>query len=399
MSNPLQGEHAGRPFGGLRVLDFTSMMAGPYCSRWLADLGAEVIKIEPPEGDYMRSRPPLRAGDSSYFGHLNAGKKSVTLDLKSPAAVGLVQDMVRNSDILVENFRPGVMDRLGLDYSRLRPLNPRLIYCSISGFGQTGEAASRPAFAQIVHAASGFDLTNMEYQDGQERPANTGIFVADVLAAVYGGFAISAALVHRQKSGVGQHIDLTLAESMFSLLVFELQKAQFPASRRRPMYKPSRARDGFVIIAAVSNYNFDNLFVAIGRPEWKDDPRFCSSAARLENWDELFALIEEWTMTRTAEDCERFLNQSGVPCSRYRTVSEAIGDLDALNRNSLPFVHDAAGAFRVTSLPFRFSAADISVGSTVPPLGADTGGVLETVLGLSESEIARLAGDGAFGRS
>src|SRR3546814_476681 len=153
----------------------------------------------------------------------------------------------------------------------------------------------------------------MSYQDGQDRPANTGIFIADVLAAIYAGFSVSAALVHRQKTGAGQHIDVTLAESMFSLLVFELQNAQFPAARRRPMYKPSRAKDGFVIIAAVSNYNFDNLFVAIGRPEWKDDPRFSSSAARLENWDELFSLIEEWTMTRTAGECERFLNESGVP--------------------------------------------------------------------------------------
>lgn len=397
MSHSLQAGHTSRPFGDLRVLDFTSMMAGPYCSRWLADLGAEVIKIEPPEGDYMRSRPPLRAGNSCYFGHLNAGKKSIALDLKNPAAVDLVRDLVKTADILIENFRPGVMDRLGLSFSQLQPQNPRLIYCSISGFGQTGEAASRPAFAQIVHAASGFDLTNMSYQDGQDRPANTGIFIADVLAAIYAGFSVSAALVHRHKTRAGQHIDVTLAESMFSLLVFELQNAQFPASRRRPMYKPSRAKDGFVIIAAVSNYNFDNLFVAIGHPEWKDDPRFSSSAARLENWDELFSLVEAWTMVRTAGECERFLNESGVPCSRYRTVSEAIDDMDALNRNSLPFVQDAAGAFRVTNLPFKFSAAEISVGASVPPLGADTNAVLKAALGLSESEISELTGAGVFG--
>ncbi|HZC46482.1 MAG TPA: CoA transferase, partial [Candidatus Acidoferrum sp.] len=156
--------------GGVRVLDFTTIVSGPYCTRLLADLGAEVIKLEPPEGDFIRTQPPLRAGKSAYFAHLNCGKKSVAMDLRQAGAVELVQQLAARSDVIVENSRPGVMQRLGLDYSTIAPLNPRIVYCSISGFGQSGPWATRSAYAPMLHAASGFDLVNLSYQDGLERP-------------------------------------------------------------------------------------------------------------------------------------------------------------------------------------------------------------------------------------
>lgn len=159
----------------MRVLDFTAVMAGPFATRMLADLGAEVLKVESLEGDQVRARPPMRDGRSAYFGHLNAGKRSIALNLKAPDAIAIIKDLVADYDILVENFRPGVMHRFGLDYASLALVNPRLIYCSISGYGQSGPKAQNPAYAPVIHAASGFDIVNMRYQDGAERPATGGI--------------------------------------------------------------------------------------------------------------------------------------------------------------------------------------------------------------------------------
>src|ERR1700689_1030140 len=172
-----KAEKKSPPLAGVRVLDFTIMMAGPYCTRFLADLGADVIKIEAAEGDYIRQRAPKHDGHSAYFGHLNAGKRSVVLDLKKASAISVAKRLAAQSDVIVENFRPGVMARFGLDYATLGALNPRLIYCSLSGFGQTGPDAERPAYAQIVQAASGYELAFAGYQDGNERPANSAIFI------------------------------------------------------------------------------------------------------------------------------------------------------------------------------------------------------------------------------
>lgn len=186
----MQGQDNTSPLEGVRVLDFSIMLAGPYCARLLADVGAEVIKIEPPEGDEMRLRAPLRDGQSAYFGQLNAGKQSIALDLKSPDAIKLVHRLVESADIVVENFRPGVMERLGLGFEVLRKINPRLIYCSISGYGQAGAQAERAAYAMIVHAESGFDRTLMRYAGERDRPAAGAVFVADILGGIFAFSAI-----------------------------------------------------------------------------------------------------------------------------------------------------------------------------------------------------------------
>ncbi len=370
-----------KPLAGMRVVDFTSMIAGPYCTRLLADCGAEVLKIEEPHGDHMRSRPPLRDGHSTYFGHLNAGKKSVVLDLKSGEGREAALALVAASDVVVENFRPGVMKRLGLDYPALAAARPDLVYCSISGFGQEGPRAQQPAYAPVVHAASGFDHTQFVYQDGQDRPAKTGIFVADVLAAVYAFGAIQTALIGRLRHGTGQFIDVALMDSMINLLVFECQEAQFPSKERRPLYVPMRARDGFVIVAPVNQRNFEQLADAIGHPGWKSDPRFVSVAARTANWDALMTAVEGWTSPRTARDCEDTLMAAGVPCSRYLTVAEAMADPQLAARGSLATVADGAGAFLVPNPPFQFADSSVAVGPTVPALGADTKDVLKNILG------------------
>jgi len=186
---------------GLRVLDFSIMLAGPYCARLFADMGADVVKIEPPEGDDMRLRKPLRDGESAYFGQLNAGKRSLALDLKQPEAIALVQRLAAEADVVIENFRPGVMERLRLGASELRALNPRLVYASISGYGQQGPAAGRAAYAMIVHAASGFDRTLARYAGDRDRPAPGAVFVADLLGGIFAYAAIQTALVQRARTG------------------------------------------------------------------------------------------------------------------------------------------------------------------------------------------------------
>src|SRR5580658_5595111 len=207
------------PLDGIRVLDFTTTIAGPYCTRLMADLGAEVIKIENAEGDLMRSRPPLRNGASTSFGQLNAGKQSIVLDLKRPAAQEVVRRLLTKSDFLVENFRPGVMRRFNLDYDTVAQWRPQLIYCSISGYGQTGPSSGLPAYAPAIHAASGFDMAHIAYQPGRERPDNCGIYIADVVSGTYAFGAIMAALAQRHLTGLGQHIDVSMLETMLNLLV------------------------------------------------------------------------------------------------------------------------------------------------------------------------------------
>src|SRR6266446_10164628 len=204
-------------FDRLRIVDFTTTIAGPHCTRLLADLGAEVIKLEAPEGDMMRARPPLRNGASTSFGQLNTGKKSVILDLKRPEAVEIVCRLVATADVVVENFRPGVMQRFGLDYPVLKAAKPDLVYCAISGYGQTGPSAELPAYAPVIHASSGYDLAQMAHQGEQRRPDYCGIFIADVVAGTYAFGAITTALYQRQATGRGQMIDVSVLESMLTL--------------------------------------------------------------------------------------------------------------------------------------------------------------------------------------
>ncbi len=371
---------------GVRVLDFTTMMSGPYATRLLADLGAEVIKIESPTGDHIRSRPPSRKGRSTYFAQLNCGKKSLALDLKKPQAIALIKQLVSTADVVVENFRPGVMKRLGLDYDTLAALQPKLVYCSISGFGQTGSWAGRSAYAPVLHAASGFDLANLHYQDGIERPLKNGIFVADVLGGSLAFGAIQAALYRAARTGQGDHVDVSLMDAMLGLLVYESQEAQFPAERRRPLYQPTKARDGFLLIAPVSQNNFEALARAVGHPEWLSDDRFANVHTREHHWGELMALLDEWAGDRSAKECEAIMNQGGVPCSRYFTIKEAMQAPPIVERDVLQSIDDGSGPFKVTNPAFRFQRTVAQARNRVPDLGADGPDLLRT-LGFDEAAV------------
>jgi crotonobetainyl-CoA:carnitine CoA-transferase CaiB-like acyl-CoA transferase len=390
-------ENKTAPLEGVRVLDFSIMLAGPYCARLLADVGAEVIKIEPPEGDDMRLRTPVRDGHSAYFGQLNAGKKSLALDLKNAEAIALVRRLVAEADILVENFRPGVMDRLGLGYEALREINPRLIYCSISGYGQSGADAERAAYAMIVHAESGFDRSLMRYAGDRDRPAAGAIFVADVLGGIFGYSAIQTALVQRSRTGKGQRIDVALMDCMLNLLVYELQEAQFPIRSSRPTYGPVRARDGDLLIAPVTARNFAALCEVTGQDELANDPRFNALPARGANWTAMMQVVEKWTGRHSVDECIAALDAAGVPCARYRDPGAALTDPHLVARGSFSSIADGAGEFVGVNAPWKMSDAETPIGRDIPSIGAHREEVLSRMLELSPDEIAALANMGAFG--
>src|SRR3979490_439304 len=279
------------------------------CRRLVADMGAEVIKIESAEGETMRTRPPVRNHFSTAFGQLNVGKKSLVLDLKSPDGIDVVRRLGASADILVEKFRPGVMRRLKLDYGALRELNPKLIYCSISGYGQTGPSAELPAYAPVIHAASGYEMAHLSYQPGRSRPDYCGIYHADVLTGGYGLGAVSAALYQRHGTQEGQTLDVSMLESMLSLTLSALPWSQFEGKpTQRPMFGPIETADGYVMVAIASEKTFQSLIKVIGHPEWISDSRFTKFSDRRENWGSLMDGVEAWSRVVTTEKCLVALN-------------------------------------------------------------------------------------------
>jgi CoA:oxalate CoA-transferase len=376
--------------GRLRVLDFTTTIAGPYCGRLLADLGAEVIKIEAPEGDMMRTRPPLRAGASTSFGQLNAGKKSVVLDLKSPQGVEAARRLVATADVVVENFRPGVMRRFGLDYPALKEVKSDLVYCAISGYGQTGPSAELPAYAPVIHAASGYDLAQIAHQLEDRRPDFCGIFIADVLSGTYAFGAIMTALYQRQLTGEGQMIDVSMLESMLNLTLSEIQAAQFPvAPPGRPIFGPIATKDGYIMPAIASERTFQNLAIASGHPDWITDPRFAQYTERRKHWGELVDELERWSTTLTTAEVQAVFDRHGVPSSPYRTVKEAMADPQLAHRRAFVEIVDAGGRFLALNPPFRLSVARAAAQPFVAALGEHTKEVLSEI-GYTAEQIAAL---------
>jgi CoA:oxalate CoA-transferase len=382
---------------GIKVVDFTIVMSGPMCTRWLADAGADVVKIEASAGDIIRQRPPMKSGNATYFSSLNCGKRSVVLDLQTEEGRSVARALALEADVVVENFRPGVMRRLGLDYASLSPLNPRLIYCSLSGFGQTGPMARTPAYAPVIHAASGYEKAYMDYQRGSDKPANNGIFIADVMGASYAFGAIQLALYERERSGLGQHIDVSLMDSVLGMLIYEMQAAQFPPDRPRQVYEPVRSSDGYVMVAAVTQKNLEVLFDTIGCPQAKLDPRFATVAAKESNWPALLELIEGWTRTRTGVQCEQVFMAAGVPCSRYRSVAEAMADPQCAARGLFVEVGTGEEAFKVANVPYRMSGTPVFAHPQMAALGENTDEVLSEQLNLGADALATLRAKGIFG--
>ena len=376
------------PLHGIRVLDFSAMVAGPYCARLMADAGAEVIKIEPMEGEFMRDRLPVRNGHSLYFAILNAGKKSICADLKSAQGIAIIKELVAVADVVVENFRPGVMRRLGLGHEVLTAINPNLVYCAISGYGQTGSQSQSPAYAPIVHAASGYDMANLACQNGIDRPLGSGIFVADYLTGVHAFSAINMALLRRARTGEGDVIDCALADAMVGILAYEVAAAQEPVTRPRPIYQPTKAKDGFVILAPISPANFEAMARTAGHEEWMTDPRFADSHVRAGNWNALMAELDLWAADKTVDECVAVMARGGVPCSRYSSVADVMASKFAEERGLFEVSDGPAGPCRTPNSPYQMRG--VKGGARVPDTGEHSASVLAQLLNRTPAQIEAL---------
>jgi CoA:oxalate CoA-transferase len=378
-----------RPLDGIRVVDFTSMVSGPYCTRLLADMGAEVIKIEPASGDLIRYAAPLNPAGSRYFQTFNAGKRSMVLDLKSVRGAEVAVEIAARCDVLVENFRPGVMAKLGLGYDALSERNPKLVYCSISGFGQDGPMRDWPAYAPIVHALSGFDSVFIAAQDDASTPPIASVQIADVLTGAFAFGAIQSALIKRFRTGHGDHVDSTLIESAMALVSGDLQVPQTDKPQRIMSFKAVPTRDGFVMPVILTDKAFRSLAEIIDA-RLLTDTRFRDNRGRGEHATELREAIAVWTSTRTARECQEAFMHADVPCAVYATPTDVLNNRHLIERGTFATLDDGCGTFKVNNAPFRFRHSESGIRELAPGLGAHTRAVLSSLLGYDAATVEKL---------
>jgi crotonobetainyl-CoA:carnitine CoA-transferase CaiB-like acyl-CoA transferase len=396
------------PLDDLVVFDLSRILSGPYCSMFLADFGARVIKLEHPDGgdDTRGFGPPFLNGESTYFLSINRNKESVAIDFKHERGRALALALARRCDVLLENFRPGALARLGLDYATLRAENPRLIYCSISGFGHTGEPdwVRRPGYDLVVQGMGG--LASLTGAAGGP-PHKVGTSIADMIAGLYALAGILTALHARQRTGRGQHVDVSMLDGQISLLTYHagIHFATGGVPTRRGNQHPSitpyetyRARDGFVNIAVGNDAQWRALCAAAGEPltALATDPRFATNAARVERRPELAALLEPVVAERTVDDWIALCDGAGIPVGPILDVGQALAHPQVQARGMVvPLQHATAGDIRVTGVPVRLSDTPGAVRTAPPRLGEHTRGVLREVLSLDDAAIDRLVEEGA----
>lgn len=372
------------PLSGIKVLDLSRVLAGPYCTALLADLGAEVIKLEPPAGDDYRHVGPFKDGESALFTLNNRGKKSLALDLKKPADLELAQALAARVDVVVENFRPGVASRLGLGAEALRKANPRLVYCSISGFGQEGPFKDLPAYDLVVQAMSGLMAATGE--DGGA-PLKAGESVADLVAGLFASWSIMAALVQRNSTGLGATIDVAMYDALFSMLTTSHAQHFYGGvlpgrvGNRHPLSTPFgcfRTRDGQVVIAVLNGGQFERLAGFIGKPEIAADPRFATDSSRTEHEPALRALIEDWTGGLTTEEAVAALAAQGLPTAPIWDIAQAADNAHTAARGLVSMLaHPVLGQSPVVGQPVRFDGAKPVASTAAPRLGGDIEAVLK----------------------
>jgi CoA:oxalate CoA-transferase len=385
------------PLSGVRVIDLTRVLAGPFCSVLLADMGAEVIKIESPgEGDPVRRQGVIVEGLSWYFAQFNRNKRSVALDLHAEEGKSILARLIERADVLVENYRPGVLARMGFGEPRLHELNPDLIVCSINGYGSVGPYADRPSFDFIAQAMSGFMSVNG--REGEE-PMRAAMPISDLVAGLYGAFGVACALVARRGGRArGQHVEASMMNGLISLMAYlsanYLATGQLPArtGNEHPIAAPYglyRAADGEVAIAPSTDDVVRRLFRALGIEPMLDRPEFSGYEQRLQNRDAVNAAVAERIRERTVDHWIQTLNRAGVPCGRVADLRAVFSDPQVLAQEMLLEVdHPGRGPVRMTGFPVKLSETPCQVRRPAPELGADTEGVLRE-LGL-EGEILRL---------
>jgi crotonobetainyl-CoA:carnitine CoA-transferase CaiB-like acyl-CoA transferase len=401
MTDPATPAWAG-PLAGIRVLDFTRVLAGPSASLALADLGAEVIKVEPPaHGDETRQFPPLRDGESHYFLSVNRGKKSIVIDLKAEEGLALARDLAAKCDVLIENYRPGVMDRLGLGYETLSAINPGLIYCAISGYGMTGPLRDRPSFDIVLQAMSGALSVNGE--PGM-MPTKLGIPLGDLMGGVNGPIAILGALHERHATGRGRLIDISLMDGLIGMLGYIAQLAFFtgqdptPQGSQHPNLVPYGifpASDGSIVVACLTNGFWARVCAALGTPQHVDDVRFATIEARRDNREAVNAIVSAFTREHKVADLVAIFTEHQVPHAPILGVQEALSQPQAVAREMVVETdHKVLGKIPIVNRSIRFADAPQPVPEAPPVLGQHSDAILAEVLGLSPERIAELRAAG-----
>jgi len=403
------------PLSHIRVLDLTRVLAGPWAAQNLADLGAEVIKVERPKtGDDSRAFGPpwlkdasgKETKESAYFACANRGKKSITVDLSKPAGQRIVRELAARSDVLLENYKFGDLARYGLAYADLKALNPRLIYCSLTGFGQTGPYRERPGYDFMIQGMAGLMSVTGERDDlPGGGPQKAGIPIADIITGMYATIAVCAALAHRAEAGIGQQLDLALFDSLAAILAF--QGSNYLATGESPQrlgnahpnivpYQTFKTADGDVILACGNDNLFRKFCEVAGTPELAADPRFTTNGKRVENRVALTKILDGVFATRTTHDWVEALEAAGVPNGPINTIAQVFAEPQAIARGlRIELPHPLAGQVALTRSPMRFSATTVEHERPPPLLGEHTDEVLRGVLGLGEGEIAKLRAEGA----
>ncbi|HZZ94491.1 MAG TPA: CaiB/BaiF CoA-transferase family protein [Usitatibacter sp.] len=401
---------------GIRVLDLTRVLAGPWSTQNLADLGAEVIKIERPgQGDDTRTwGPPFLKDtdgrdtrDAAYYLACNRGKKSVTLDLSHPAGRQIARELALESDVLVENFKVGDLKRHGLDYASLARAHPRLVYCSITGFGQDGPYRDRPGYDFMIQGLGGLMSVTGERDDlPGGGPQKVGVAVADLFTGMYATSGILAALFHRERTGEGQYLDMALLDVQVAMLANlsssffvsgQAPKRMGNAHQNIVPYHVFRAADGFLIVAVGNDTQFAAFCKVAGRPEWATDARFATNPARVRHRDLLVGLIGERLRERPAREWLAALEPSGVPCGPINDLGQVFEDPQVRHRGmQVRAPHPAAGEVRMVANPMKFSATPIRHDTAPPLLGQHTREVLGSVLGLDAARIDALQSEGVI---
>ncbi|HUO06083.1 MAG TPA: CaiB/BaiF CoA-transferase family protein [Candidatus Binataceae bacterium] len=388
-----------QPLRGIRVLDLTRVLAGPFCTMNLADMGAEVIKIEQPGrgDDSRRFAPMMPSGDSAYFYSANRGKRSVTLDLHLAEAAAIFLELVSKSDIVVENFSPGTMDRFGIGYGRLKAANPKIILCSISGFGQTGPMAGAPAYDIVAQALGGtMSITG----DPGGAPMRCGVSVGDLAAALYGDIAILAALRTRDRDGIGCHLDIAMLDCQAALLEDALARyavyGKVPGriGTRHPSITPFqqfRASDDYFVLGAGNEAIWSRLCDAIGLPELKNDARFSTNADRTANHPAIERILADHFATRPRAHWLEALHAAEVPCAPIASVEDVAHNPHLASRNMiLRAEHSSFPDLIVPGSPLKTAGSTASPSTSAPHLGADTDAVLEELLQYDPEKLSEL---------